>query len=893
MDRQQFLLRLDPDCGERALFELRYSDDERLFHVSFRPRQRRVVVNDMRAGQWGQERWYDLPDGFRSSDPVLCHREGPVVLVLLEGLRIRFDIPPGRLGRADLLSAGTRLTAQWLPPVRVARIETAAAPGPDGAGPNDTGPDTCAAGAQPPSGGRQGPGRETGRIVAVPLAGGELHIPSSLPPSGLPPSGLPPSGLPGADTPELASDLASDLGLELHFGQLEAVPDYLRFMAAQLVARRADAVIADSVRARTAALALAHARLLPSHQVHLLCTDPARAATIAAIARHNRLDNLHLHLPPAPYVDPYVDPYGSGESGPETGPEAPAQAAPETTLPGALHAPVRLIVTSEDHHAGPACTPADAGADAGADAAPGGGARPGDPQAGAQGGPEKGPEKGPERERESWTVAIIARCAAQARGTNVRLHCYGALPRHPGLVARMAGRMIAGLPAPAVSGAPTPRPVALVAATSDPQLRTAPLRNDAAQRQTAPARPPATRTGSAPARPRTMPALQPGLDVVVALHNTLPHVIACIDSLLQGANEGSSTGSSTGSDAGPPKTRQGHGDRPQRGSGGLRILVVDDGSTDGSGAQVAMRFGTDPRVRLLQKPNGGCASARNYGRLVSDRTHIAFVDADDFTDPGFFAGLYGLAMETGTPMVQGGFDFHDPRRSPPDSPYGGDLVIGTMPAQRIGGQQAIEVPVSDALLRSQPSIWRRVYRRDFLDRHDIWFPESIRAYDDYLFQILCFSHVRHIWFLPGPKYRYRQHQDQDTRQSDARHFNMLAMFSMLSRRAAAGDWSSFDAHVQTMLDAINWSSTRLQPALVGVFLREAARLCVALTRIWGAQILPPARLATVRHPDFAWLVAAETARVADLPDGRWWAETETALAHPDTVHLHLALKTHL
>lgn len=859
MDRQQFLLRLDPDCGERASFELRYSDDERLFHVSFRPRQRRVVVNDMRAGRWGQERWYDLPDRFRTSDPVLCHREGPVVLVLLDGLRIRFDIiPPGRLGQADLLSAGTRLTAEWLSPTRLARIATAAAPGPDAAGPNGAGSDTC---AQPPSGERQGPDQETGRIVAVPLAGGELHIPS----------GQPPSGQLGAGAPDLAPELAPDLGLELHFGQLEAVPDYLRFMAAHLVARRADAVIADSVRARTAALALAHARLLPSHQVHLLCTDPARAATIAAIARHNRLDNLHLHLPPAPHGDPH----GSGESRPETGretgPGAPAEAAPETTLPGVLHAPVRLIVTGKDHLAGRD------------------GARADGLQAGAQGGPEKGPEKGPEREPESWTVAIIARCAAQARGTNVRLLCYGALPRHPGLVARMAGRMTTGLPAPAVSGAAAPRPVALVASAPDPQLRTAPLRNDAAQRQTAPVRPPATRTGSAPARPRTMPAFQPGLDVVVALHNTLPHVIACIDSLLQGASEGSSTGS----DAGPPKTRQGHGDRPQRGSGGLRILVVDDGSTDGSGAQVAMRFGTDPRVRLLQKPNGGCASARNYGRLVSDRTHIAFVDADDFTDPGFFAGLYGLAMETGTPMVQGGFDFHDPRRSPPDSPYGGDLVIETMPAQRIGGRLAIEVPVSDALLRSQPSIWRRVYRRDFLDRHDIWFPESIRAYDDYLFQILCFSHIRHIWFLPGPKYRYRQHQDQDTRQSDARHFNMLAMFSMLSRRAAAGDWSSFDAHVQTMLDAINWSSTRLQPALVGVFLREAARLCVALTRIWGAQILPPARLATVRHPDFAWLVAAETARVADLPDGRWWAETEAALAHPDTVHLHLALKTHL
>ena len=65
----------------------------------------------------------------------------------------------------------------------------------------------------------------------------------------------------------------------------------------------------------------------------------------------------------------------------------------------------------------------------------------------------------------------------------------------------------------------------------------------------------------------------------------------------------------------------------------VRAVVVDDGSTDGCGDLVRQTFGDDPRVRVISKPNGGCASARNYGRMHSDASHIAFVDADDVPGP--------------------------------------------------------------------------------------------------------------------------------------------------------------------------------------------------------------------------------------------------------------------
>ncbi len=96
----------------------------------------------------------------------------------------------------------------------------------------------------------------------------------------------------------------------------------------------------------------------------------------------------------------------------------------------------------------------------------------------------------------------------------------------------------------------------------------------------------------------------------------------------------------------------------------LEILLVDDGSTDGTGKLCDELALEDERIRVFHKENGGSSSARNLAIAQAKGEYFGFVDSDDYISTTMYGNLYEAIQTYGVKAAQVGRDEIDEQGNP-------------------------------------------------------------------------------------------------------------------------------------------------------------------------------------------------------------------------------------
>ncbi len=84
----------------------------------------------------------------------------------------------------------------------------------------------------------------------------------------------------------------------------------------------------------------------------------------------------------------------------------------------------------------------------------------------------------------------------------------------------------------------------------------------------------------------------------------------------------------------------------------FEVILINDGSTDGSDEKCVEWASRDERIRYFSKENEGLAVTRNFGLKESRGQYIVFIDSDDWLDPRFLEKLFSKIMETDADIVE-------------------------------------------------------------------------------------------------------------------------------------------------------------------------------------------------------------------------------------------------
>ena len=186
----------------------------------------------------------------------------------------------------------------------------------------------------------------------------------------------------------------------------------------------------------------------------------------------------------------------------------------------------------------------------------------------------------------------------------------------------------------------------------------------------------------------------------------------------------------------------------------LEILIIDDGSTDGTGRLAEEWAKKDTRIRVTHQPNAGVASARNRGLDMASGEWIRFVDADDTLPPDSIEKLLTRAQREKSDLVIAGYEHQV-----------SGLCLPFNLAKRddtVSWEEYLKFLNPNANSFFCGVLWNKLFRRELIERTGVRFESGLGYGEDFLFVCGYLEAAERISFSTDVVYRYIRHPDSMT-----------------------------------------------------------------------------------------------------------------------------------
>lgn len=164
------------------------------------------------------------------------------------------------------------------------------------------------------------------------------------------------------------------------------------------------------------------------------------------------------------------------------------------------------------------------------------------------------------------------------------------------------------------------------------------------------------------------------------------------------------------------------------------LLLINDGSTDGSDAICREYASTYSCVRYFAKENGGVSSARNLGLEQADGEYILFVDSDDYVSQDYFALLSHTLESNAADLLMFGYRNFGGISTEWDT---GEFYEDT----EVGVAKRISSAMRGYLFSS---LWSKAFKRQIIEQHNIRFANDLAIGEDFAFDFTYAMHIRSI-----------------------------------------------------------------------------------------------------------------------------------------------------